>query len=179
MSARADLDRHRAAFTALLDGLDAAAVHAAPGPGAWSLAQLAEHLVLIDAGLVPTGPPAPALVRATSGARAAALCAVLALPVRIPAPPAARGVMPSAAPSWPEVRRAWAAVRAGWPGADGGHGAYRHVAYRHPLFGPFVLADALRFLRAHHRHHDAQVRRTLRRLGVGGAVAAAGGAAWA
>ena len=162
MSALADLERHRAAFTALLDGLGADAVHAAPARAAWSLAQLAEHVARVDAGLDLDGPPAAPLVRATSRARSALLCAVLSLPLRIPAPPSARAVMPSADPAWPEVREAWAALRAGWAGAD--RVSPGRVAYRHPLFGPFLLPDALRFLRAHHRHHDGQVRRTLDRV---------------
>ena len=156
-----DLERHRTAFAERLDGLDPEVVHAAPRPGAWSLAQLAEHFARIDAGLDLDGPPAAPLARATSRARASLLCAVLSLPVRIPAPPSARGVMPSADPRWPTVRESWATLRAGWS-----VGAVKpgRVAYRHPLLGPFLLDDALRFLRAHHRHHDAQVRRTLARV---------------
>ena len=152
------LGAHRAGLAARLDALPDAVVHAPPGPGAWSLAQLAEHLALIDGGLVLDGPPASPAARATSRARSLGVRSVLALPVRIPAPPSAAGVMPSAAPRWPEVRERWAAVRAGW--GRGPAGA-RAVAFRHPLAGPFLLDDALAFLLAHHRHHDAQVRRTL------------------
>ena len=156
-----DLERHRTAFAERLDGLDPVVVHAEPRSGAWSLAQLAEHFARIDAGLDLDGPPAAPLARATSRARASLLCAVLSLPVRIPAPPSARGVMPSADPRWPTVRAGWATLRAGW---DVGAVKPGCVAYRHPLLGPFLLDDALRFLRAHHRHHDAQIRRTLERV---------------
>lgn len=154
------LDAHRTAFAAFLDALPEAVVHAAPAPGAWSLAQLAEHLVRIDAALELDGPPASALARATSGARSRALAGILSLPIRIPAPPSAAGVMPSADPQWPEVRTRWADVRTDWrtASADGG------VAYRHPLAGPFLFEDALAFLLAHHRHHDAQIERTRRVL---------------
>ncbi len=155
------LDAHRAALADRLDALPPSVVHAAPAPGAWSLAQLAEHLRLIDAGLRLDGPPASVWARATSGVRSLGVRAVLALPLRIPAPPSARGILPSTAARWPEVRDRWAALRAGWAErhaeADG-----RAVAFLHPLAGPFVLDDALAFLLAHHRHHDAQVRRTLR-----------------
>lgn len=146
---------------ARLDALPPEAVHAAPAPGAWSLAQLAEHLLRIDRGLRLDGPGAGHLGTARSRLGAGVLAVVLGLPVRIPAPPSARHVMPSGAPAWPEVREAWAALRAGWratvPEADAAA-----VAYRHPLAGPLRLDDALAFLLAHHRHHDAQVRRTLR-----------------
>jgi len=158
------LAAHRAEVTARLDALPEAVVHAAPAPGAWSLAQVAEHFVRIDGFLRLDGPLASPLVRATSGARRRALCGVLALPIRIPAPPSARAVMPTAAPRWPDVRDRWAALRAGWRDASPATGA---VAYRHPLAGPLLLDDALAFLLAHHRHHDAQIRRTLRSLDVG------------
>ena len=154
-----DLEAHREAFTRVLDGLPLAVVHSRPAPGAWSLVQLAEHLALIDAGLRLGGSRLSGAGRATSPARAAALRAVFALPLRLPAPPGAEGVMPSAAPSWPEVRARWATTRAGWRGAPARCAG--RVAYDHPLLGPFRLRDALAFLLA---HHDAQVRRTLERV---------------
>ena len=163
------LDAHRAAFTARLDALPDAVVHAKPAPGAWSLAQLAEHFVRIDAGLRLDGPMASAAARATSGLRSRALAGVLSLPLRIPAPASAAGVMPSADPRWPDVRERWAALRAGWRRAAPADGA---VAFQHPIAGPFLLDDALAFLLAHHRHHDAQIRRTLRAVAPEPEVAA-------
>ena len=159
------LGAHRAEVTARLDALPDAVVHRTPAPGAWSLAQLAEHFVLIDQGLRLDGPPATALVRATSGLRSGGIRAILALPIRIGGPPSAHYVMPTAAPRWAEVRERWAAARAGWRSAPTAPDA---VAYHHPIAGPFVLDDALAFLLAHHRHHDAQIRRTLRSLGLEG-----------
>ena len=100
------LDAHRDAFAAQLDALPPAAVHTRPGPDAWSLAHLAEHLALIDGGLLLDGPPMGAASRATSRVRSGALRAVLALPLRIKGPPSAAAVMPSAAPRWSEVRGA-------------------------------------------------------------------------
>lgn len=161
--ALAPLDAHRARVTALLDALPPEVVHRLPAPGAWSLAQLAEHFVLIDGGLWFDGPPASALAAATSRARCATIRAVLALPLRIEGPPSAQYVMPSAAPRWTEVRERWAALRAGWRTARPAPGA---VGFDHPIAGPFLFDDALAFLLAHHRHHDAQIRRTLRALGV-------------
>lgn len=159
----APLDAHRARVTALLDALPPAVVHQRPAPDAWSLAQLAEHFVLIDGGLRFDGPPASALARATSGVRSRAIRSVLALPLRIKGPPSAQYVMPTAAPRWPEVRERWAALRAGWRRARPAPGA---VGFDHPIAGPFLFDDALAFLLAHHRHHDAQIRRTLKALGV-------------
>ena len=158
------LDAHRAELTARLDALPEASVHAAPAPGAWSLAQLAEHLLLIDSGLRFDGARPSAPVRVTSRLRSTGIQAILALPLRIVGPPSAQYVMPSAAPRWPEVRERWAALRAGWM-AEIEAADPKAIAFLHPIAGPFLLDDALAFLLAHHRHHDAQVRRTL--AGVG------------
>ena len=163
------LDAHRASFSRQLDGLSDAVVHASPAPGAWSLAQLAEHFVRVDSGLdLSTAGP---IERATSGlsrlrsrAGRSVLERVLALPVRIPAPRSASAVMPSESPRWADVRDAWDELRAGWQDLADADPA--QVAYRHPIAGPLRLDDALAFLLAHHRHHDAQVRRTLAQLGL-------------
>lgn len=157
------LEAHRLAFVAHLDALAPEVVHAAPAPSAWSLAQLAEHLVKIDRGLRLGGPEAGPIRTVRSRAGRLALQGVLSLPVRIPAPPSARGVMPSAAPSWVVVREAWAALRVDWQ-TKLPRAAPAAVAYEHPLVGRLRLDDALAFLLAHHRHHDAQVWRTLRSL---------------
>ncbi|WP_420456426.1 DinB family protein [Rubrivirga sp.] len=155
------LDAHRAAFTARLDALPEAVVHASPGPGAWSLAQIADHLARIDGLVRPDGKPAGTLARATSRARGRAMAAIISLPVRYPAPPGAGRILPEAAPRWPEVRERWAGVRTRWHTAEPGEDA---VALRHPIAGPLLWDDALAFVLAHHRHHDAQVRRTLAAL---------------
>ena len=156
------LDAHRAAFAARLDGLPESVVHARPAPGAWSLAHLAEHLLRIDGGLQADGPPISAASRATSRLRSAGIQSILALPLRIEGPPSAAYVMPSEAPRWPDVRERWAALRRDWRTQSPRPGA---VGFAHPIAGPFLWDDALAFLLAHHRHHDAQVRRTLAALG--------------
>lgn len=158
------LEAHRRAVTARLDGIDPALVHARPGPDAWSLAQLADHFVRVDRGLAP-GARATVFETARSRAGRLVLGCVLALPLRIPAPPSAHGVMPHAAPRWPDVREAWATLRDTWR-AQIGDADPVTLAYRHPLVGPLRLDDALAFLLAHARHHDAQVQRTLRALGA-------------
>ena len=163
------LDAHRAAFARQLDALPDAVVHAAPAPGAWSLAQLAEHLLRVDRELDRSAERP--VERATGGLRRLrsrvgrrALEGILGLPVRIPAPRSAAAVMPSESPCWAEVRAAWDALRAGWQDLGGADPAW--LVYRHPIAGPLRLDDALAFLLAHHRHHDVQVRRTLAQLGL-------------
>lgn len=155
------LEAHREALISRLDALPPERLAARPVGGGWSLAQIVDHLARIDRGLRFEGAQAPLLVRATSPARCRVLRGVLGLPVRIPAPPGAAGVMPGEAPRYEEVRDAWAERRSEWrrrlDEAD-----LQAVAFRHPLMGPFLLVDALAFLLAHHRHHDAQVERTVR-----------------
>ncbi|MEO0558866.1 MAG: DinB family protein [Bacteroidota bacterium] len=157
------LDAHRLEFCRQLEALDSHALDASPSPGAWSLAQIAEHFFRIDQGLDLTGAPSTVLGRVRSRLGSLALRGVLSLPVRIPAPPSAQAVMPSDAPSWPSVREAWTALRSSWRQALP-EVPSSTIVYRHPLAGPLCRDDALAFLLAHHRHHDAQVRRTLRQL---------------
>ena len=158
------LEAHRVALSRQLDALSEDVVDASPGVGAWSLAQIAEHLLRIDRGLDLNGWPMSAVGSVRSRFGSLALRGVLSLPVRIPAPPSARSVMPTEAPSWPEVREAWAGLRSRWRTALPDVSP-RTTVYHHPLAGPLMRDDALAFLLAHHRHHDAQVRRTLRQLG--------------
>ena len=63
---------------------------------------------------------------------------------------------------WPDTRDRWAETRRRWSAADPADDA---VVFRHPIAGPLAWPDALAFLLAHHRHHDAQIARTLRALG--------------
>lgn len=156
------LDAHRDRLTHLIASLTEADVRRRPAPRAWSLAQIADHLLRIDRGLRLDGPDAGRFVRATSGARGRLICAVLALPLRIPAPPGVTSILPSPDPDPAETLAAWAALRQTWrvpldPAT---------VAFRHPLVGPLCGPDALAFLLAHHRHHDAQVARTCAALSL-------------
>jgi hypothetical protein len=153
------LDDHRLRLVERVDALGAGAWARPAAPGAWSAAQLADHLLRIDAFLRLDGRPGAA--GATSGLRRRALGAVLGLPLRIPAPPGAEAVMPAAAPHYPDVRDRWAALRADWRRTmdDFSEADLRRMAYRHPLLGPFALPDALDFLLDHHRHHDPQLER--------------------
>ncbi len=157
------LDAHRTEFAGRLDGLPERLVHARPTPDAWSLAHLAEHLLLIDGALQANGSPTSAASRATSRLRSTGIRSILALPLRIQGPPSAAYIMPSESPRWPDVRQRWSALRRDWRTWSPSPGA---VGFAHPIAGPFLWDDALAFLLAHHRHHDAQVRRTLAALGA-------------
>lgn len=160
------LDAHRLGLTRLVAALPPEVARRKPDPHAWSLAQLLDHLLRIDRALHLDGPPAGPVVRSTSRARGLAIRGVLSLPIRIPAPPGAASVMPAPDPEPAATMQAWAALRQTWRERLGTADAERRVAFRHPIAGPLCLPDALAFVLAHHRHHDAQVRRTLRALGL-------------
>ncbi|MFN3597566.1 MAG: DinB family protein [Rubricoccaceae bacterium] len=167
-SRHAALAARREAFLNALEGLPADVLARAPAPGAWSLAQLAEHLYRVEEQVVagaerararPSSRGLPALPRL----RAAVLRAVLRLPVRIPAPRGAGAVLPSDAPDMPAVAAAWRALDARRERAFGTMDAawLRRPAFRHPLLGLMPPHDALAFAAQHFDHHVAQLRRTL------------------
>ena len=155
------LESRRLALTARLDALPDDLVHRAPAPDAWTLAQIAEHFVRIEQTLRLSGKPATPLTAVTSGVRNAFMKGLLALPVRLPMPTgAASRIAPSPDPRWDEVRAEWELLRSEWrevlPTLPP-----RTVVFKHPIIGLLPVPDALEFVLAHHRHHDAQIERTL------------------
>ena len=69
--------------------------------------------------------------------------------------------MPEADPDPEEMLRQWDALRRAWMKRLS-TARPDTAAFRHPIVGSLALPDALAFLLAHHRHHDAQVRRNAR-----------------
>ena len=151
------LETRRLDLTARLDDLPDDLVHAAPSPGAWSLAQIAEHFLKIEQTVRLSGRPASALTYATRGVRNGLMSGMLALPMRYPMPPGAVSrIAPSADARWKTVRSDWETLRASWREALPALPP-RTVIFKHPIIGLLPVADALRFVLAHHRHHDRQI----------------------
>lgn len=158
------LDRDRAAVLALLDAMTPAQRAFRPAPGAWSPADVADHLAKAESGQVeivrrqvaaprPLGPPSATrrwlverLMR--SGAR-----------VRMPA-----AVAPRVAPTGVafETSRAalaaaadgWRALAAAFPPAMADAGVFKH-----PAAGPLTLRGTVCFAAAHLDHHRRQIER--------------------
>ena len=155
------LESHRLALTARLDALPAGAVHQSPAPGAWSPAQIAEHLVRIERTMRLDGRLASPLAATVASAKTVLMNGILALPVRYPMPPGAVSrIAPSPQSDWDEVKAEWETLRSSWREALPAL-TKRTVVFKHPLIGLLCVPDALRFVLAHHRHHDAQIARTL------------------
>ncbi|MEL7362435.1 MAG: DinB family protein [Bacteroidota bacterium] len=161
------LETQRTAFLAPLYALAESDRARKPSPKAWSLNELVHHLILIDtqarddlrrALAAPTRSAGP-----TAGVRFGLLRRVLALPVRIPAPPAADGVMPRDTPAFDTLDTMWSDVRADMAAllATASPDRLRAAAFRHPIMGRFTLLDTLDFMHAHHAHHLPQRKRLL------------------
>ncbi len=157
------LDAHRVALAARLRALPTSVTSTSPRPGAWSLAQIVDHFQRIESSVRPEGRDGSRYEVLSSPARAGLVRGVLALPVRIGVPPGADAIRPADAPDLDAGLDAWAARRQSWRDAlDGATAAdLDRMVVLHPLAGRFRWPDTLRFLLAHHRHHDAQIERTL------------------
>ena len=167
---RAELDRElqvleqrRAMIMAQLGTYSEAQLRARPKPGAWSLLDVAEHLMLAERATlswVTSRSPARPLARRWRDPTlkwliARALDSSLRLPVagRIIAPQGGQ-TLPEIARKWMEVREAWRAYLTMVP--NDGHDA---LVFRHPLGVAMTAHETLVFLRRHLDHHLHQLRR--------------------
>lgn len=161
------LEAQRHAYLDVVRPLSEVARARKPSADAWSLNELIHHLLLIDAGVLQDVRRAfersPMSSGATAALRFGLLRRILALPVRIPAPPAAEGVMPRNTPDfamlsaeWQRVRRELAALL-----DTATPERVQTAGFRHPIFGRFTLCDSLAFVEAHHAHHRPQLNRLL------------------
>ena len=130
------LEARRLALSARIDALPPEVVHQAPAPGAWSLAQIADHFVRIERTVRLEGKPATALTAATAGlTRNGLMTGLLALPLRLPMPPGAVSrIAPSPDARWAEVKAEWEALRAAWREALPALPP-RTVVFKHPVIG--------------------------------------------
>ena len=160
------LEQRRAKFLQELAERPSEQLRYSPSAESWSLLQIAEHLKLVEEGLVVrwlVEQPGERLRRRLHHrivyAGVMTLVFRLGMRVRMPGP----GVAPDAPPSLAEVARRWTELRArlanelnalSESSAEG-----RFV--RHPVLGPLDASGALRFLRVHFDHHMRQVQRVV------------------
>ncbi len=137
-----------------------------PEPGAWSLAEVAHHLLLVEQGVLRVlsdaerAPPGPRRIRDWIGSAAARLVFALGIRVKVPV----RGVRPKAGVPLEEIRQQWDDTRAAVAGYLEGttEATLRRPVLRHPVSGPMDVLQGLIFLTRHFDHHLRQVARIRR-----------------
>lgn len=140
-----------------------------PSPGAWSVRDVAEHLLRVEQGVLQaaSGPQRPdpgrRTLRHAMGALLVRLVFALGIRVRMPV----RGIQPRGQLSLAELVRQWDEARAEMAGflRSIAPDQVRQPLLRHPVAGPLDLAGGLDFLARHWDHHLRQIRRIRRAPG--------------
>jgi hypothetical protein len=156
------IEDRRKAFLARLGNMDAAELGYRPRPSAWSLLQVAQHLVLLEQLVLKTATrdPRPGVRRRWWHRIGGWMVAfVFRFGLRVPAP--TRMVVPidqkplgETAAEWSELRAKLAAFLETCTPERA-----KALGFRHPLSGPQDVYGALDFLAGHHDHHLRQVAR--------------------
>jgi hypothetical protein len=153
-------------FERLTAGLDNAGWARKPAPEQWSVLEIAEHLLFIEAG-VPRM-VLPKLLRTEAveidweaeRLKEAALWEAVAFGGKAEAPPPTRPV--GACADGPEACRKLGELRAAMIGyVETTRDALRAHRLAHPLFGPLDGYQWVMMLGAHHLRHNRQVERTI------------------
>lgn len=142
-----------------------------PGPAAWSINEIVEHLSLVDGGVGSAlakepSPERPRIVPPGRWWRFRLLRGALFVGLRIRAP--VDTILPRGGTSWQEIVTHWA----------GGHARLgewleevpakflRDPRFRHPIVGWLTVHQALLFMGDHQLHHLNQIKRVERALGL-------------
>lgn len=163
----------RARFQAETSTLSEAQLRFRPGEGAWSIAEVAEHLLHVERE-VTRAASKPGVERRgrrrtpREWLRFAAFLAIVRLRLRIKVPEkVASRVTPDTAP---DISRVWS----DWLGVHVDLARYldtvrrnelSDMAFQHPIIGPTPVRGLLPFLRQHFDHHMRQVARIRRAPG--------------
>jgi hypothetical protein len=155
------LDRQRRELLAGLEGLSDTQLRARPMPGAWSLLEIVEHLVLAEAAILQDLPPRAQLVDQprSLGQRFKLLLVVTILRCRIPVKVPSRRMVPTGQRGLAELRTQWDG-HFQWLEAcvlEATGDAKDKACFRHPIAGPITLAQALRLDLLHLRTHTRQI----------------------
>ncbi len=162
----ARLERQRERLLATVRAVDTASQEYRPAPGAWSAADVVQHLVLVDELaarqlITPREGSRPRRI-ATTRLAYFVMLVVLRTPIRIKAP--SKAVVPSAHVALAALESRWNAARAHLEEhlASLAPDALRRPVYRHPIAGWLTIPETLGFLEAHVAHHAAQLARIAR-----------------
>ena len=134
-----------------------------PAPGVWSLAQLIQHLVLVEEGtlmFLEKKAPRPASSRTLRDRlKWAVFSRVSPLPVRVKTPtdlvvPRAEATVEALVQRWDAAR-----VRLAEYLERVDDAALPLIVFKHAIGGPLPILETLDFVGLHIRHHEHQIRR--------------------
>ena len=155
------LDNQRGALLDGLEALDIPVLQAKPRPGAWSILEIVEHVVVAESVILLGLPAWENLVARPRSLehRLKFLVVLLVLKLRIPVRVPSRRMLPTGQRSLAELRDSWDGhvrwLRAFAEASD--EGALGQAFFTHPVAGPITLAQALRMDLLHLRTHCRQI----------------------
>ncbi len=160
------LDDQRLALLGELETLREDVLKVRPGPEAWSILEILEHVVVAESVILRGLPPRSGLVAQPRnlGHRLKYGLVTLILRFRIPVKVPSRRMLPTGQASLAELRTAWDAHLA-WLRAfvaEDEAAALESAFFTHPIAGPITLVQALRMDLLHvgiHRRQIAKLRR--------------------
>lgn len=158
-----ELERQRRALLDRLLAHTPAQLAFRPAPGAWSLVQLMEHLVLVEEGtlmFLEKKAPRPASSRTLRDQLKWAVFSRLSpMPVRVRTPTDL--VVPGSEATVESLVQRWDAARERLVGylerVD--DAALPLIVFKHAIGGPLPILETLDFVGLHIRHHEHQIRR--------------------
>jgi hypothetical protein len=164
----ATLDEARAAFLAPIRSASDRQRSFRPAPGAWSMLDVTEHLVLAEEKSLlgmRKGPPAGTAITPLARVRMAMVLLVMRTDLRVKVPVAR--VLPTGSVTLAELEARWVEARRGLERyleplttAEA-----RTARFRHPIGGWVPVGTGVTFYAGHIRHHARQVRRIQRAPG--------------
>lgn len=166
------MERERKAFLDSVSHIPEDLLEQSPATGKWSIAQIVVHLVQAETSALSYlrkklhhGGHGP--VRLAGTFRLVALRCALATPVRWKAP---RIISDVPHINWQDATMQWRSVRDDWRRSleDLPPGTAAHGLFKHPVAGKLTLAQGLRFMATHVRHHHGQAMRHAGQLPGGG-----------
>jgi DinB superfamily len=164
----ATLDEAREAFLAPIRSASDRQRSFRPSPGAWSMLDVTEHLVLAEEksllGMLK-GPPAGTAITPLARVRMAMVLLVLRTELRVKVPVAR--VLPTGRVALGELEARWGDARRGLERflEPITRAEARAARFRHPIGGWVSVGTGLTFYAAHIQHHARQVRRIHRAAG--------------
>jgi hypothetical protein len=158
------LEARKAAVLARLESWPSEQLAFRPNSTAWTALDVVSHLVKVEAAFIGRVKDSLAdgkIVTIREQCMALVVIGVMRSPARVKVPAGASGVLPEPSASLAELAAEWSAVRANIrllldsiPPNQMNQGFFKH-----PVSGWMSIPMALRFLSAHLRHHEYQLKR--------------------